>query len=113
VPLYFISGNGDGKVVVERVPSSIPKKRQEVLKWNGWGFKDSGFVAVEKGTDDENPIHAIAFTGSRYELGNGSELPFFYDWVSKNLGIDPSNRKVSNPEPTCFPSPIINEGGPS
>ena len=94
-------------MVVEKVPSSIPKKRQEVLKWNGWGFKDSGFVAVQKGTD-----HAIAFTGSRYELGNGFELPYFYDWVSNNLGIDPSNRKVSNPEPTCFPSPIINEGVP-
>jgi len=97
-------------VVVEKVHSSIPKKRQEVLKWNGWGFKDSGFVAVQKGIDD-NPNHAIAFTGSRYELGN-IELPYFYDWVSNNLGIDPSNRKVSNPEPTCFPSPIINEGVP-
>jgi len=110
VSLYFISGNGDGdKVVVEKIPSSIPKKRQEVLKWNGWGFKDSGFEAVQKGTD-EKPDHAIAFTGSRYELGNGMELPYFYDWVSINLGIDPSNRKDSNPEPTSFPSPIINEG---
>ena len=92
---------------MEKMPSSVLKKRQEVLKWNGWSFKDSGFVAVQKGTD-----HVIAFTGSRYELGNGFELPYFYDWVSNNLGIDPSNRKVSNPEPTFFPSPIINEGVP-
>jgi len=100
----FNLGNG-----VSKVPSSIPKKRQELLQWNGWGFKDSGFVVQQKGTK-ENPKYELAFTGNRYELGNGLELPYFYEWVFNNMGIVATNRKFPNPEPTSFPTPIINEG---
>ncbi|CAG2171789.1 unnamed protein product, partial [Oppiella nova] len=28
--------------------SSIPKKRESLLKWNGWGYKDSKFEFDEK-----------------------------------------------------------------
>uniref|UniRef100_T1INM4 Alkylglycerone-phosphate synthase n=1 Tax=Strigamia maritima TaxID=126957 RepID=T1INM4_STRMM len=27
--------------------STIPKRRQDVLKWDGWGYKDSGFGVQE------------------------------------------------------------------
>ena len=93
--------------VIKKFHSEKASRSSEMERMGLQGFR---LVAVHKGTNDENPIHAIAFTGSRYELGNGFELPYFYDWVSNNLGIDPSNRKVSNPEPTSFPSPIVNEG---
>uniref|UniRef100_A0A2K6Q0X5 Alkylglycerone-phosphate synthase n=1 Tax=Rhinopithecus roxellana TaxID=61622 RepID=A0A2K6Q0X5_RHIRO len=28
---------------------TIPKKRQEVMKWNGWGYNDSKFIFNKKG----------------------------------------------------------------
>lgn len=36
---------------------SIPKKRQELLKWNGWGYNDSKFTFNKKGQAE--------FTGKR------------------------------------------------
>nr|KAF6352896.1 alkylglycerone phosphate synthase [Pipistrellus kuhlii] len=30
-------------------PGALPKKRQEVLKWNGWGYNDSKFIFNKKG----------------------------------------------------------------
>nr|XP_022908678.1 alkyldihydroxyacetonephosphate synthase, peroxisomal-like [Onthophagus taurus] len=38
------------------VRSVIPKRRQDLLKWNGWGYKDSKFVVK----DD-----VLHFTGDR------------------------------------------------
>uniref|UniRef100_A0A4X1UIV5 Alkylglycerone-phosphate synthase n=2 Tax=Sus scrofa TaxID=9823 RepID=A0A4X1UIV5_PIG len=35
----------------------IPKKRQEVMKWNGWGYNDSKFFFNKKGQ--------VEFTGKR------------------------------------------------
>lgn len=106
---HMYSENVGDKVVME-VPSHSPGKKPDLLSKNGgWGLKDSGFVAVPKGAD-ENSNHAIAFTGSCYELGDGLQLQYFNEWVSINLGIQPSNRKCPKPKLTKFPSPIINGG---
>ena len=54
--------------------------RQDLLKWNGWGYKDSEFVydATEK---------VIRFTGSRYDI-SGKRLPRMCEWASSTLGIN-------------------------
>ncbi|KYM94633.1 Alkyldihydroxyacetonephosphate synthase, peroxisomal [Cyphomyrmex costatus] len=36
--------------------SVVPKIRQQLLKWNGWGYKDSGFRVNDK--------NVIEFTGN-------------------------------------------------
>lgn len=56
------------------------ENRQEILKWNGWGYKDSKF---EVDTD----THMFSFTGDRYRIGN-KKLPLFGEWVQKTLGVE-------------------------
>ncbi|KAM0731917.1 Alkylglycerone-phosphate synthase [Formica fusca] len=78
--------------------SAVPKIRQQLLKWNGWGYKDSGFHINDK--------FLIEFTGNRYPIGN-RELPYFTKWCEKtfditwNMKLDPQNL------PTHFPEPIL------
>ncbi|XP_049801936.1 alkyldihydroxyacetonephosphate synthase isoform X2 [Schistocerca nitens] len=62
----------------KKVRSAIPKHRQELLKWNGWGYKDSQFV-VKDGI--------IHFTGSRYPIGD-VPLPYFTEWVKDVLDVN-------------------------
>ncbi|KPJ12676.1 Alkyldihydroxyacetonephosphate synthase [Papilio machaon] len=61
-----------------KVKSVIPRKRQELLKWYGWGYKDSMFKL-----EDGNAI----FTGNRYSLG-GKTLPYCIEWVNENFNVD-------------------------
>ncbi|KAE8750586.1 hypothetical protein FOCC_FOCC002566 [Frankliniella occidentalis] len=63
---------------VKNVQSVIPRNRLELLKWNGWGYKDSMF-------DVKGDI--LYFTGKRYPIGNQT-LPYFTDWAINKLGID-------------------------
>lgn len=51
--------------------------RQQLLKWNGWGYKDSHFLHDEKN-------RVISFTGNRYRIGN-KRLPHMRDWAVKTL----------------------------
>ncbi|XP_030373520.1 alkyldihydroxyacetonephosphate synthase [Scaptodrosophila lebanonensis] len=82
----------------KRVNSVIPKKRQEALKWYGWGYNDSQFYGRE-GT--------ICFRGDRYPLG-GCELPNFTKWVHQKfqLTIDPDKEYPKLPQ--SYPKPIQN-----
>ncbi|CAH1996034.1 unnamed protein product [Acanthoscelides obtectus] len=43
------------------VKSVIPKSRQQLLKWNGWGYTDSQFVVKV----DEHKNIQVYFTGKR------------------------------------------------
>ena len=90
-----------------KVPSSIPKKRQELLRWNGWGYEDSGFVLNNLGTE-QNPKYVFTFSGSRYEIAS-ADLPHFYEWAYNTIGIQPSRKKDPQGEPN-YPPPIVNEG---
>uniref|UniRef100_A0A0B8RYL8 Alkylglycerone-phosphate synthase n=1 Tax=Philothamnus irregularis TaxID=1899461 RepID=A0A0B8RYL8_9SAUR len=56
---------------------TFPKRRQEVLKWNGWGYNDSKFIFNKKGQGE--------FTGKRYRIG-GLIFPLLKDWVEKTVG---------------------------
>jgi alkyldihydroxyacetonephosphate synthase len=87
---------------VEQQPSSIPKRRQELLKWNGWGYKDSKFVINKHGQ--------VEFTGGRYKL-SGHVMPTMREWMTKTIGIDLDHRTPAQPELTAadIQSPVLNE----
>ncbi|XP_022173101.1 alkyldihydroxyacetonephosphate synthase [Myzus persicae] len=72
-------------LVSTEVKSVIPKNRSEVLKWNGWGYRDSKFKVTDQGM--------IRFTGNRYSIGE-TDLPFFTQWVQQVLNIDLTLRNV-------------------
>ncbi|XP_071052156.1 alkyldihydroxyacetonephosphate synthase, peroxisomal [Onthophagus taurus] len=78
------------------VRSVIPKRRQDLLKWNGWGYKDSKFVVK----DD-----VLHFTGDRYPGIGDHPLPYFTTWVKEKLGvdIDQFQKPQDPPNPEDYP----------
>ncbi|KAK7794112.1 hypothetical protein R5R35_012606 [Gryllus longicercus] len=83
----------------QSVQSVIPKNRQELLKWNGWGYRDSQFT-VKNGL--------VQFTGKRYPIGE-AVLPYFTQWVCDIFDVDLSAEVKPQPLPKeeDFPSPVI------
>ncbi|XP_061386162.1 alkyldihydroxyacetonephosphate synthase-like [Musca vetustissima] len=80
------------------VESVFPKKRQDVLKWYGWGYNDSEFYV-------ENDM--ICFRGEKYPL-DGTTLPLFTEWVLNRFKCTLHN-KLPLPElPKEFPKPTVN-----
>ena len=72
--------------------------RQDLLKWSGWGYKDSQFVAKED---------TIYFTGSRYPIGGEVSLKSFRLWVATKFQVD-LNDVLDEPQmPKQFPDPLI------
>jgi alkyldihydroxyacetonephosphate synthase len=64
---------------------NVPRTyRDDILKWNGWGYNDSHFDVK----DDNN----VVLTGNRYEL-SGKELPLLRPWFEQNLGADISKTR--------------------
>ncbi|XP_020930787.1 alkyldihydroxyacetonephosphate synthase, peroxisomal isoform X1 [Sus scrofa] len=80
----------------------IPKKRQEVMKWNGWGYNDSKFFFNKKGQ--------VEFTGKRYPL-SGMILPTFREWIENILGVSLEHKTTSKASlnPSDTPPSIVNE----
>uniref|UniRef100_A0ABD2X8K5 Alkylglycerone-phosphate synthase n=1 Tax=Trichogramma kaykai TaxID=54128 RepID=A0ABD2X8K5_9HYME len=78
--------------------STVPKNRQELLKWNGWGYKDSSFAV--------NKTQTIEFTGNRYSIGSNL-LPLFTEWVKNVFKIDLNDIKEEKDLPMIFPYPMI------
>jgi hypothetical protein len=78
-----------------------------LLRWNGWGYEDSGFVLSNLGTE-QNPKYVFTFSGSRYEIAS-ADLPHFFDWAYATIGVDPAKKKDPQGEPS-YPPPIVNEG---
>ncbi|XP_045448843.1 alkyldihydroxyacetonephosphate synthase [Melitaea cinxia] len=86
--------NRDGKnEPVIKVKSAIPRRRQELLKWYGWGYKDSFF---------ELSYNKTLFTGNRY-LISGKKLPHAIQWIQEQFDIDLSNKSQIPDLPTSFP----------
>jgi len=81
---------------------TIPRNREEVVKWNGWGYNDSKFAINE---NDE-----VVFTGSRYKL-SGLTLPSLRKWMTENIGIelDQTSFSVKKIDTSKVPEPIVNE----
>ncbi|XP_030759245.1 alkyldihydroxyacetonephosphate synthase isoform X2 [Sitophilus oryzae] len=90
---------GVKKVTSVDVESTIPKIRQDLLKWNGWGYKDSQFV-IRDGV--------AYFTGQRYSIGNLT-LPHLAPWVISVLNIDLNKYNVFNdpPKESDYPPPKL------
>ncbi|XP_073433534.1 alkyldihydroxyacetonephosphate synthase, peroxisomal [Dendrobates tinctorius] len=82
---------------------SIPKKRQELLKWNGWGYNDSRFTFNKKGQAE--------FTGKRYKL-SGMVLPALREWMEKTFGASLDHKSTSRASLNVSDAPpaIVNEG---
>ncbi|XP_042894818.1 alkyldihydroxyacetonephosphate synthase, peroxisomal [Parasteatoda tepidariorum] len=99
-----LSANNSDNRNVAATESVIPKHRQELLKWNGWGYKDSQFQFDSK-------TGLFTFTGNRYLIGN-KVLPNFKNWVESTFAISVDSKKYP-PQPEIksedFPKPIINE----
>ncbi|CAD5122458.1 DgyrCDS10881 [Dimorphilus gyrociliatus] len=81
--------------------SAIPKRRQDLLKWNGWGYKDSHFF-VNKNEQGE-------FTGERYNI-SGTIMPGMKDFMMRKVSIDLNKKAPAQPELTArdIPVPITN-----
>ncbi|XP_063825120.1 alkyldihydroxyacetonephosphate synthase [Ostrinia nubilalis] len=78
---------------VIKVKRTIPRKRQDLLKWYGWGYNDSRFSLDQE--------HA-RFVGNRYALA-GQPLPHLKEWAYENFRLD-VNKPPKIPEPpTSFP----------
>lgn len=75
--------------------------RQHILKWNGWGYKDSKFVLKEG---------RAQFTGTRYILG-GHTFPKLAEWFTKechaDIGISSPSKPL--PDPSTMPSAQVNQ----
>ncbi|XP_064643514.1 alkyldihydroxyacetonephosphate synthase, peroxisomal-like [Lineus longissimus] len=90
------------KINVEREPPTIPRRRQELLKWNGWGYKDSKFVVNKNGL--------IEFTGERYQL-SGKNMPLLRDWMQRTMGASLDHRSPAQAEISAskIPPPVKND----
>ncbi|XP_072021273.1 alkyldihydroxyacetonephosphate synthase, peroxisomal-like [Amphiura filiformis] len=86
----------------EQVGPRIPKRRQDVLKWNGWGYRDSKFILDPKGD--------VFFEGSRYNISGG--LPHFKAWMETIAGLntDSVNKPQRELQSEDLPPSIRNEG---
>uniref|UniRef100_A0A671PZ47 Alkylglycerone-phosphate synthase n=1 Tax=Sinocyclocheilus anshuiensis TaxID=1608454 RepID=A0A671PZ47_9TELE len=62
--------------------------RQEIMKWNGWGYSDSRFLFNKKGQAE--------FTGKRYRL-SGLILPSLKDWFEGTFGANLQHRSPATP----------------
>lgn len=69
---------------------AFPVRRQEQLKWNGWGYQDSGFALNKRGK--------IEFQGTRYPIG-GQELPYLREFLDRAIGFDPNVWKQPQARP--------------
>ncbi|KAL4708720.1 hypothetical protein ACJJTC_017399 [Scirpophaga incertulas] len=76
-----------------KVKSVIPRKRQQLLKWYGWGYKDSMFKLTGETT---------VFTGKRYSIGE-KNLPHFQKWAKDRFNIDTTKTPNIPQLPTCYP----------
>jgi len=81
----------------------IPKRRQEVLKWNGWGYQDTRFQF----SPNDNVCEV---TGDRYKI-SGNKLPVLRDWFLGIIGASLDRKSPAQPEMPLdkIPKAIINE----
>ncbi|XP_064551908.1 alkyldihydroxyacetonephosphate synthase [Drosophila montana] len=80
------------------VESVIPKKRQEALKWYGWGYNDSQFYGQQG---------IICFKGDKYPLA-GCELPNFTKWVRSKFDLRVDHTNAYPQLPPTYPAPVEN-----
>ncbi|KAI5722774.1 hypothetical protein M8J76_013312 [Diaphorina citri] len=77
-----------------KVQSAIPKKRSDLLKWNGWGYRDTQF-------EDSDSIAVLR--GGRYLPA--CKLPRFTEWAFKTFDLDRHYKRPAREMPQTFPPP--------
>jgi alkyldihydroxyacetonephosphate synthase len=82
--------------------TTIPKRRQDLLKWNGWGYKDTKF---QFGSNNVCQV-----TGDRYKV-SGHQLPLLYTWIEGIMSASLDRMTPAQPEYTAdqLPKQIVNE----
>ncbi|KAG5852603.1 hypothetical protein ANANG_G00064290 [Anguilla anguilla] len=85
------------------IARTMPKRRQEIMKWNGWGYSDSRFLFNKKGQAE--------FTGKRYRL-SGLILPSLKDWFEGTFGANLQHKSPAVPSvnTSAVQQPSLNEG---
>ncbi|XP_036422846.1 alkyldihydroxyacetonephosphate synthase, peroxisomal isoform X1 [Colossoma macropomum] len=80
----------------------VPKRRHDIMKWNGWGYSDSRFLFNKKGQAE--------FTGKRYRL-SGLILPSLKDWFEGTFGANLQHKSPATPalNVSTVPPPNLNE----
>uniref|UniRef100_A0AAX7T6A7 Alkylglycerone-phosphate synthase n=1 Tax=Astatotilapia calliptera TaxID=8154 RepID=A0AAX7T6A7_ASTCA len=89
------------KLDVSSERRTVPRRRQEIMKWNGWGYSDSKFLYNKKGQAE--------FTGKRYRL-SGMIIPGLREWMESTFGANLQHKTpaaVSNS--SCLVPPTLNE----
>ncbi|KAL4635497.1 alkyldihydroxyacetonephosphate synthase, peroxisomal [Arapaima gigas] len=83
--------------------STVLRRRQEVMKWNGWGYSDSRFFFNKKGQAE--------LTGKRYRL-SGLLMPALKDWFEGTFGADLKHQSPAKVvlNAGSVPLPSVNEG---
>ncbi|XP_076305894.1 alkyldihydroxyacetonephosphate synthase, peroxisomal-like [Tachypleus tridentatus] len=81
----------------------VPQCREDVLKWNGWGYNDSKFLY-----DSHKDV--ICFTGTRYPLAN-KKFPLFKTWIKNVFGItdDYHCKPKVEIKTKDLPAPVVNK----
>ncbi|KAM9486490.1 alkyldihydroxyacetonephosphate synthase, peroxisomal [Clarias gariepinus] len=82
--------------------TAVPKRRQETMKWNGWGYSDSRFFFNKKGQAE--------FTGRRYRL-SGLIIPSLRDWMESTFGANLQHKSPATAtlNMSAVPPPNLNE----
>ncbi|TRY88835.1 hypothetical protein DNTS_016926 [Danionella cerebrum] len=82
-------------------PEPVPRRRQEIMKWNGWGYNDSRFLYNKKGQAE--------FTGKRYRM-SGLILPSLKDWMENTFGATLQHKSPATPslDPSSVSPPNLN-----
>nr|XP_023663309.1 alkyldihydroxyacetonephosphate synthase, peroxisomal-like [Paramormyrops kingsleyae] len=94
------SGACEGRQADDVHRNAVPRRRQDVLKWNGWGFRDSKFLFNKKGLAE--------LTGKRYQL-SGTLMPGLKDWFEGTFGANLQHRSPAVPalNPSVVPPPNL------
>ncbi|KAK5613836.1 hypothetical protein CRENBAI_015716 [Crenichthys baileyi] len=81
---------------------TVPRRRQEIMKWNGWGYSDSRFLFNKKGQAE--------FTGRRYRL-SGMIIPNLKDWFEGTFGANLQHKTPAIPilNSSAVQRPTLNE----
>ena len=74
--------------------------RQQYTKWNGWGFKDSGF-------EYDRQVGSVRILGNRYMFG-GKPLPNMAPYFTRVLELDTEKTSYSQQDVEIDP-PNINK----
>ncbi|XP_046902740.1 alkyldihydroxyacetonephosphate synthase, peroxisomal isoform X2 [Hypomesus transpacificus] len=92
---------------VANTQKTLPRRRQEVMKWNGWGYSDSKFILNKKGQAE--------FTGRRYRL-SGMVLPSLREWMEKTFATSMQHKNMAMPvlnassvQPPSLNQPFMDE----